>query len=87
MKDWGNGEHREFQSTNEASIPNNFKSKFKNGRSIACDFSLFVKTDNRNIPRVPCFWSNFIATSHDRFPPKGSCLEGKWDPLFQGNLG
>ena len=29
----------------------------------------------------------FIATSHDRFPPKGSVLEGKWDPLFQGNLG
>ena len=23
-----------------------------------------------------------IATSHDRFPPKGSCLEGKWDPLI-----
>ena len=21
------------------------------------------------------------------FPPKGSVLEGKWDPLFQGNLG
>ena len=24
---------------------------------------------------------------HDRFPSKGSVLEGKWDPLFQGNLG
>ena len=29
----------------------------------------------------------FLATSHDRFPPKGSKLEVKWDPLFQGNLG
>ena len=28
-----------------------------------------------------------IATSHDRFPPKGSVWEGKWDPLFQGYLG
>ena len=27
-----------------------------------------------------------IATSRD-FTPKGSVLEGKWDPLFQGNLG
>ena len=26
---------------------------------------------------VLCFWSNEIATSHDRFPPKGSGLEGK----------
>ncbi len=26
-------------------------------------------------------------TSHDRFPPNGSVLEGKWDPLLQGNLG
>ena len=26
-----------------------------------------------------------VATSHDRFPPKGSKSEGKWDPLFQGN--
>ena len=24
-----------------------------------------------------------IATSHDRFPPKCTVLEGKWDPLFQ----
>ena len=31
-----------------------------------------------------------IATSHDEKSgkdPKGSKLEGKWDPLFQGNLG
>ena len=25
--------------------------------------------------------------SHDRFSRKGSGLEGKWDPLFQRNLG
>ena len=31
----------------------------------------------------------FLATSRtDRWdPPKGSKLEVKWDPLFQGNLG
>ena len=28
-----------------------------------------------------------IATSHGSLTPKGSVLEGKWDPLFQGNLG
>ena len=26
---------------------------------------------------VAFIWPNFIATSHDRFPPKGSVLEGK----------
>ncbi len=38
------------------------------------------------------FWSpsitsgQIIATSAE-VTPKGSVLEGKWDPLFQGNLG
>ena len=32
-------------------------------------------------------WSNYSATSHDRLAPKCSFLEGKWDPLFQGNPG
>ena len=27
-----------------------------------------------------------VATSQDRFPPKGSFLEGKWDPLFQSEI-
>ena len=30
-------------------------------------------------------WSNFIATSHDRFPPNGRLV--REIPLFQGNLG
>ncbi len=32
-------------------------------------------------------WPNYSDRKHDRFSPKGSVLEGKWDPLFQGNLG
>ncbi len=32
------------------------------------------------------FWSNYSDLTR-LGPPKGSGLEGKWDPLFQGNLG
>ena len=31
--------------------------------------------------------SNFIATSNDRFPPKGSEEERKWNPCFSGKSG
>ena len=30
------------------------------------------------------FWSNSLATSHDRFPPNGGLV--REPPLFQGNL-
>ena len=39
----------------------------------------------RPIPSIGFMVSGqIIATSHD-LTPKGSVLEGKWDPLFQGN--
>ena len=32
-------------------------------------------------------WASSDDAGHDRFPLKGSFLEGKWDPLFQKKLG
>ena len=32
-------------------------------------------------------WSNYSGSLTRPISPKGSFLEGKWDPLFQGNLG
>ena len=39
-----------------------------------------------NIYRITYIWSNYSDLTRPG-PPKGSVLEGKWDPLFQGNLG
>ncbi len=46
---------------------------------------------SRQGPQFTVGWSNIesgqiVATSHD-LTIKGSVLEGKWDPLFQENLG
>ena len=32
-------------------------------------------------------FGQIIATSHDLTSPQNVAEEGKWDPLFQGNLG
>ena len=57
-------------------------------------FQLPTSTGDRReiLPSTVAFrkcitFGQIIATSHDRVPPKGSVLEGKWDPLFQGNPG
>ena len=72
-------------------IPNRFDTSYVRSFLVfqtygtCTPFSLLLPQRARQLVLV-LFWSNYSDLTRPG-PPKGSCLEGNWDPLFQGNLG